>query len=431
MTSALPLRITRVAAFVPACVVVFAVLCCGVIASAATLVVGRAAATLQATVSKAAPGDIVIVPQGTWRGPLIIDKPITLRANAEKSGEKPVIDGGGDGIALKITAPGVVVQGLRIQNSGTSLSGLPPAACIHVAKTARAAIVRDCTVERCAFGIWVHETDGARIEDNRVIGSLTGHRSNRGNGIHLFNASHLVVRGNHVSGGRDGIYVSATEDSVIADNRLTETRYGVHYMFSYSNTVRGNACIDNDSGYAIMSSHHLVVTNNSARGNAHHGILFRDVQYSEIRANTVQSNGEGLFFYSSTENTITDNDVRANAVGVKIWAGSVRNKVTNNRFIGNRRQVFYVSTKDLVWDREHGGNVWGDYLGWDQDGDGRGDRPYRVDSFTANLVHRYPAAALLLRSPTLELLSHLEQRLPLLRVATVIDELPRIAEGRL
>jgi len=412
----------------------------------ATLVVGEDAPTLKATLAKAADGDIVEVPVGRWKGPITIDKPITLRGRGHATGastikvgatdakapdrDAPVIDGGGEGIAVTVAAPGVVVEDLRIENSGTSLAGLPPDACIHIAAKARAAVIRSCTVRKCAFGIWVHETDGARLLDNRVVGSLTGHRSNRGNGIHLFDAKRLVVRGNHVSGGRDGIYVSATEESFIEDNRATQTRYGVHYMFSYSNTVRRNSCEGNGSGYAIMSSHHLVVTDNTARGNEHHGILFRDVQYSTIERNRLRNNGEGLFFYSSTENEIRDNDVRGNAVGVKIWAGSVRNKVIGNRFVGNRRQVFYVSTKDLVWDKDGGGNIWGDYLGWDQDGDGRGDRPYRVDSFTSNLVHRYPAAALLLRSPTLELLGHLEQRLPLLRVATVIDQHPRIAQHR-
>jgi nitrous oxidase accessory protein len=133
-----------------------------------------------------------------------------------------------------------------------------------------------------------------------------------------------------------------------------------------------------------------------------------------------------LFFYSSTENQIVDNDVIGNAVGVKIWAGSKRNEVRRNRFVGNRRQVFYVSTEDLVWAREGQGNRWGDYLGWDADSDGIGERPYRVDSFQSNLIYRYPAAALLLRSPSLELLTLLERRLPLMRVPTVIDKHPLV-----
>ena len=390
-------------------------------ARATTWIVGQDGRGLIATVAAAQSGDRVEVPDGVWKGPVVIDKAITL------VGTGGVVDGQGDGITVMISAAGAIVADLKIRNSGSTLSGLPPDACVHVTKTATGATVRGCKLERCAFGIWVHQTDKARIEQNVVIGMETGHRSYRGNGIHLFDASHLVVSGNRVSGGRDGIYVSATEDSVIADNVLERTRYGIHYMFSYRNTVRGNRATGCGSGYAIMSSHHLKVTHNVATENEHHGLLFRDVQYSRIAHNVMTRNGEGLFFYSSTENVIVDNDVLHNGVGAKIWAGSVRNVVSRNRFVGNRRQVFYVSTVDLVWAETGVGNRWGDYLGWDADGDGIGDRPYRVDGFTATLVYRFPAAVLLLRSPTLELLSHLERRLPMLRTATVIDRHPLVA----
>jgi len=47
-----------------------------------------------------------------------------------------------------------------------------------------------------------------------------------------------------------------------------------------------------------------------------------------------------------------------------------------------------------------------------------------VDSFTASLLVRYPSAALLLRSPALEVLTHLADRMPLLRTPTIIDRAP-------
>jgi nitrous oxidase accessory protein len=175
-----------------------------------------------------------------------------------------------------------------------------------------------------------------------------------------------------------------------------------------------------------MGSQRLLVTHNVAAYNDDHGLLFRDIQKCEIRENRLEHNGEGMFFYSSTENLIADNRVADNEVGAKIWAGSKRNRVTGNAFVGNRRQIFYVSTEDLEWGVEQPGNRWGDYLGWDQDGDGIGDRPYRVDSFTTNLLHRYPSAVLLIRSPALELLTHMEGRMPLLRVPTVIDRRPQL-----
>lgn len=389
-------------------------------AEARTLVVGVDGADAGATLERAEPGDTVEVPEGTWRGNLVVRTgPLTLL------GTGGVLDGGGEGTTLRIEAPGVVVRGLRVHRSGDDLSG--PDACIYLAEAARDVLLEGNHLEGCAFGIWVHRTPGARLVGNRIVGSLEGHRSNRGNGIQLFDADGLVVEGNDISGGRDGIYVSATENSLIKGNRMRQTRYGVHYMFSYDNHLVGNTSTHSGSGFAVMGSLRLKVVRNVATDNDEHGLLFRDVQYTEIRGNRAERNGNGLFFYSSTENTIADNLVQGNEAGAKVWAGSYRNVVTGNRFIGNRRQVFYVASEDMEWGVEQEGNLWGDYLGWDQDGDGIGDRPYRVDSFTGNLVHRYPSATLLLNSPALELLAHMQQKMPVLRTPTVIDRQPLVA----
>ena len=390
-------------------------------ALAAEIRVGEGGVDLQAAVAAAQEGDTVIVPPGRWVGPIVLTRRIILR------GAGGSIIGNGEGTVIRVEAAGSELRDLKVEASGDDRGG--PDACIYVATGAHKTRIIGCSVRRCLFGIWLHEANEATLADNVVVGAETGHRSNRGNGIHLFDSDNLVVRGNTITGGRDGIYVSAVEDSLIANNTTERTRYGVHYMFSYRNTLRGNIARHNSSGYALMQSRNLIVEDNLAEGNESHGILFRDAQYSRIHGNRAVRNGEGLFFFSSTENTITDNRIIGNEVGARIWAGSVRNKVSGNVFAGNRRQIFYVSTKDLVVGEKYKGNAWGDYLGWDQDGDGVGDRPYRVDSFTTNMIHRFPAAALLLRSPALELLGHLEQRLPLLRVATVIDKQPLMKRG--
>ena len=396
----------------------WAVLAGTLVASPAPARVLVAGPSLADTLKQAVDGDVVEVPKGTYAGSFVVDRRITLR------GKGAVLDGQGRGTVLRIEAAGAVVEGFSIQNGGTDLAA--PDSCVYLAEKATGAVLRKNVIEGCGFGVWVHRTDKARILDNRVIGSLEGHRSNRGNGIQLFDASHLLVEGNVVTGGRDGIYVSATDDSVIRKNSFEKTRYGVHYMYSYRNTLEGNESSDSFSGFALMGSRYIRAHHNTASGNQEHGILLRDDQYCTIHDNVMEHDGVGLYVYSSTENRIFGNLMRGNEIGAKVWAGSVRNEVFDNEFVGNRSQVFYVSAEDLVWGKNGPGNYWGDYLGWDQDGDGFGDRPYRLDSFTASLIHRFPAAVLLVRSPALELLSHLEQTLPILRVPTIIDNRPRI-----
>ena len=387
-------------------------------AEGARILLGRDAPSLQSAVGAAHPGDVIEVPAGDWSGPVTLDKTLILRGTGGR------IVGTGQGTVIRVDAPGVVVERLRIENSGSDLGA--PDACLFLTKAAAATIVRENEFDRCAFGIWVHETDSVQVLDNRVHGTRAGHRSTRGNGIHLFNASQLTVRGNHVTDGRDGIYVAATEDSLIEDNLVENTRYGVHYMYSHRNRLRSNRALRNGGGFALMQSRGIVALDNEAHDNVETGILFRDAQRCTISGNVLLRNGTGFFFYSSTENQIRGNLVRHNRIGAKIWAGSLRNDVGDNAFVGNTEQVMYVSPQDLVWGNERQGNFWSDYFGWDQDADGVGDRPYRVDSFSTHLRHKYPSSALLLQSPILELLAHLSDSLPVLKVSTVVDRRPLV-----
>lgn len=395
---------------------------------AVLLVVGRATAEdilvepghpVQVALDRARDGDRVVLAPGIHRENVVLRRRVTLR------GPGATLDGGGKGTVLRVEGAFAIAEDVALRGSGTDLGA--PDACVYVAESATGAIVRRLDIRASGFGIWVHKTKGAQILDSKIVGSMAGNRPERGNAIQLFDGFALSVRGNHVVGGRDGIYVSATDDSEILDNRVEQTRYGVHYMYSHRNVVRGNVVSDNQAGFALMYSRHIRAFDNVAERNKEGGLFLRDVEECTIKHNRSANNGMGLFFYGSTWNHLAQNSFRNNDIGVKIWGGSIHNAVLNNAFIANRQQVFYVSTQDLVFGEDGPGNFWSDYLGWDQDGDGFGDRPYRVDSFTTNLLFKYPSAVLLLQSPALELLSHLEQRLPLLRVPTVVDRRPLVS----
>lgn len=383
-------------------------------ALSAEWVVGRDAPSVQAAVDAAAPGDVVVLPPGDWPGPVVVRAAITLTSR----GGTLV---GHTGRTLTLDAPGVVVDGLVLRGSGNDL--MAPDACVFVTPQAPGVVLVDNALSDCLFGIWLHEVRGARVERNEVVGRPEQQASRKGNGIHLFDSDALVIRGNRVSGARDGIYVSATENSVIADNVVSGQRYGIHYMYSYDNVIEGNTADDNSGGIALMQSKGLSVRNNTARGNERQGILFRDAQGCTITGNVVEGNGEGLFFFSSTDNVIAHNTIGGNQIGARVWAGTVGNDVHDNAFVGNREQIFYVAATDQSW----GPNYWSDYLGWDQDGDGHGDRPYRNDALSSHLLYRFPQAVLLVNSPTLELLGLLQGRLPALRVPTVHDPSPLVA----
>lgn len=144
-----------------------------------------------------------------------------------------------------------------------------------------------------------------------------------------------------------------------------------------------------------------------------------------IENNVVADNGRGFFIYDVEYVTLRGNLVTGNKVGVHLSAGSTRNTVERNDFIGNREQVRYVGAKDEPWGGQVG-NHWSNYLGWDRDGDGRGDVRYEANDVVDRLIWRHPTARLLLASPAVQALRLVGQQFPVLRAPSVVDARPRM-----
>jgi nitrous oxidase accessory protein len=153
--------------------------------------------------------------------------------------------------------------------------------------------------------------------------------------------------------------------------------------------------------------------------------MLRTIQDSVIEHNVVSGNQRGFFIYDAEYNQIRGNLVVDNDVGAHVWAGSIHNDVDGNDFIGNREQVRYVATKDEPWGKK-GGNYWSNYVGWDRDGDGRGDTPYEANDVVDRLVWRLPLVKLLLNSAAVQTLRLVAQQFPLLRAPSIVDARPRM-----
>ncbi|MFI5042607.1 MAG: nitrous oxide reductase family maturation protein NosD, partial [Acidimicrobiales bacterium] len=84
-------------------------------AHAENLGAGGEQSTIAAALAAAADGDTVIVPPGIHREHLVVERPVHLVGSPGA-----VLDGGGEGTVLRITAPGVEVRGLTVRASGDS-----------------------------------------------------------------------------------------------------------------------------------------------------------------------------------------------------------------------------------------------------------------------------------------------------------------------
>nr|WP_210399049.1 nitrous oxide reductase family maturation protein NosD [Steroidobacter denitrificans] len=374
--------------------------------------------SIGAAIAGAQPHDVILVARGHYKERLLIDKPLTLRGV-----DRPTLDSALQGDTIRVAAADVTIENFIITDSGDDLT--QQNAGIYIQSGADRVTVQHCDIAYSLFGVWVESVKDVRIIGNLITGKRDYPSAQRGNGIQLFNTTGAQIIGNRISFVRDGIYVDVSHHAVFRGNRIHDTRYGTHYMNSYYNLWEDNDVYRNRGGLALMEIRNQVVRNNRAWGNSDHGIMLRTIQDSVIENNIVAGNQRGLFIYDAEYNILRGNLVVANDVGVHLWAGSINNQVEDNDFIRNRQQIRYIATRDEQWGAEQG-NYWSNYVGWDRDGDGRGDVPYEANDLVDRLVWRLPAVKLLLNSPALQTLRLASQQFPLLRAPSIIDQQPRM-----
>ncbi|HRJ24570.1 MAG TPA: nitrous oxide reductase family maturation protein NosD [Thauera sp.] len=374
--------------------------------------------SIQAAIERAAAGDTVEVERARYVENLRIDKALTLRGL-----NRPTISGGLRGDTIRITASDVTIEGLIVSDSGDSLR--EQNAGIYIFPGSDRVVVRNCDITYSLFGLWIEKANDVLIEGNLITGKREYASPQRGNGIQLYNTRRARIIGNNVSFVRDALYVDVSHDAEFRDNKLHHSRYGTHYMNAYDNLWENNETWMNRGGLALMEVRRLTVRNNRAWANSDHGIMLRTIQDSVIENNVVAGNQRGFFIYDAEYNTLRGNTVVDNVVGIHLWAGSKNNVVERNDFIFNREQVRYVGARDMVWGEQEG-NHWGNYLGWDRDGDGIGDVPYEANDLVDRLTWRHPMMKLLLGSPAVQTLRMVAQQFPLLRAQSVVDPNPRM-----
>lgn len=398
-----------------------AVLLLAGLASAAELIVAPGG-SIAGAIQHAQAGDVVIVERGDYHEHLVIDRPLTLRGRG-----RPTLSGGGRGDVIRVRAAGVTIEGLIIRDSGSDLTAQN--AGIYVEPGAHRIEIRHNDLVHNLFGAWVEGVHEPVLDGNLITGQRELPSAQRGNGIQLYNTRRARVLDNHISFARDGIYVDVSHEAVFRGNRMHDLRYGTHYMNSNGNLWERNQVWRNRGGLALMEVRNQVVRDNVAWGNSDHGIMLRTIQDSVIENNVVAGNGRGFFVYDAEYNTLRGNLVAGNEIGVHLSAGSYRNQVDRNDFIGNRQQLHYVAARDELWGRE-GGNFWSNYSGWDRDGDGLGDLPYAANDLVDRLVWRHPTVKILLGSPAMQTLRLVARQFPVLRPTSIVDEKPRMRPWR-
>ena len=383
-----------------------------------------AGAPLQALLDAASDGDAFCLAPGDHPGPLRVARRVTLAGPREA-----VVRATGAGSTIALDAAGAALVGITVDGSGGRFETLDAAVRIAADEVR----VEDVAIRAALFGILANRASRIVIRDNEVQGDARKALGLRGDAIRLWEVRDSTIEGNHTRDARD-LVVWYSHRNRLSGNTVERGRYGVHFMYSHDNVIVDNRMIGNVVGIFAMYSRHLRIERNllaSASGAAGMGLGAKEAGDLVIRDNAIVDNTTCIHLDNSPLqpdewNVFEQNDVRGCDVGVSFQGIAERNRFSGNRFADNDVQVRIEgggSARAADWR----GNDWGDYAGYDLDGDGVGDLPYELRSLSGDLETRNPQLGLFRGSPAMWLVELVGHVVPLFRPTTIlVDPEPRV-----
>lgn len=185
--------------------------------------------TIQAAVDAASPGDTVLVPPGTYRESVLVDKSeITIRGS-----HGAVIDAEGFDNGIKVGTG----------RFSTGPDGFPvcPALALHDV-TVLGLTVRNAEEN----GLLLLGVDGFRVSGGKYL-------DNEEYGIFPICSRNGLINFNRVEGTEDaGIYVGDDEDITVAWNHVTRCTIGIEIENSSQVVVRDNKAVGNTTGILVV-----------------------------------------------------------------------------------------------------------------------------------------------------------------------------------
>ncbi|MDD7972308.1 nitrous oxide reductase family maturation protein NosD [Roseinatronobacter alkalisoli] len=390
-----------------------------VFAGAGERIVPAESGALAAAISGASPGDVLILAPGRHDGPVTLPFAITLDGR-----NAATIDGNGQGDVIRVTGPDVVVRGLTLVGSGNAHPVVDSA--VKLDRSAERALIENNLMIENLVGVHVFGATDSVVRGNMIIGRQDQRMNDRGNGIYVWNAPGTLVEGNDIRFGRDGIFANASRENIFRDNILRDLRFAVHFMHTNMSEVSGNASIGNHLGYAIMFSNRTQLRGNLSLRDRSHGLMLNFANNADVSGNLIRggTHEKCTFIYNAHRNVFVGNRFEGCDIGIHFTAGSERNALTGNAFIGNRTQVKYVGTRDMEWSHGARGNYWSDHASFDLDGDGIADAKFRPNDMMDHILWSQPAAGLLLGSPAVQLIRFAQAQFPATLPGGVRDSFP-------
>ncbi|MBI2963128.1 MAG: nitrous oxide reductase family maturation protein NosD [Deltaproteobacteria bacterium] len=378
--------------------------------------------SLAAALQEARDGDRIDVEGGTYAAPVEISRSVELVGRGW-----PTIDGGGTGTVVRLRAAGIRLAGFRVRGSGSTLEAEDAA----IAVDGPDAVVEDNRIEDALFGILLSKADRSVVRRNRIAGKNLD-EARRGDAVRAWYTHDLRLEDNEVARGRD-VVIWYSRGASIRRNHVHDGRYGIHFMFCDDALVESNRLADNSVGTYLMYSRRVRLRRNWIAGNrgpSGYGVGLKDMDDAVLEENLLLDNRIGVYIDNSPRELdaatrMSGNVVAYNDVGLEMQPLLRRNFLSDNSFADNQEQVVISGGGELrgnFWSVAGRGNYWSDYRGYDADGDGIGDLPYRAQRFFEHLADRRPELRLFLYSPVTAAIDLAARAFPLIQPQPKLED---------
>lgn len=219
---------------------------------------------IQDAIDNANSGDIIRVYAGPYYENVVINKPVTLIGNGTGN---TIINGGGSGDVVHVTADWVNITKFSIRNSGSDWYDA---------------------------GIEIYYSDHCKIE------YCNFHNNERG--IYLEYSSYNIIRNNSCDSNpwREGIQLSYSSNNFFENNIISNNWDGILLSSSSSNTFTNNIFSNNQEAIAIDLSSDNILYNNSMSSC---GLRIFGVSLSEWNTHTISANntvnGKPIYYWKN------------------------------------------------------------------------------------------------------------------------------------
>lgn len=253
--------------------------------------------SIQEAINAASSGQIVEVQNGTYNERVNVTKPLTLKGIGE-----PIVDAGGKGSAITISANGSTLLGFTAVGSGKGWND----AGIRV--LSRENIIKgNAALKNNNFGILLTHAGNNTIADNIA-------EDNKNSGIMLVHSNGNQVWGNNIIMNRDGISIQTSRDNVVKANNLTLNKIGINISnYNFSETIRASTS-GNGKGVSIKYRPTNEVTsysiNNMSTSSPDTNLLYQN--YLRDNAKTALDDGFNQWDSGKVGNHYSSYDAREN-----------------------------------------------------------------------------------------------------------------------